>query len=111
MKTKVKCTQYCHSGHFNCGNLPASIIEQTEVLLVSRTETESTLPKRKRGKVTPVKSSKKLLVNQNLSPPHIAHDLRPTVAMSLPTRSRTRIGRKSTDDQGKFSSIKTIEES
>lgn len=36
VKAKVKRTQYRHSGHFDFGNLPASIIEQTEVPIRNR---------------------------------------------------------------------------
>ena len=43
----------------------------------------------------------KPLVNRNRSLPRIARGLRPTITMSIPTRARAQIGRKSTGDKSK----------
>ena len=85
VKAKVQCTQYYHSGHLNCSNLPSTIAEQTEIPIVSRSTSHS---KRKRGELTPAKSTKKPLINQAEPPPRM-RGLQPTSTTSLPTRART----------------------
>lgn len=56
VKAKVKCTQYCHSGHLDCFNLPSTVVEQTEVPPISRNN--STCSKQKRGELTPPSQQK-----------------------------------------------------
>lgn len=91
IKAEVKCTQYCHSGHVQCGNLPDTIAEQTEMSLAPRT-------KRKRQPATPSSkgSNKKPMVDQTKPPPR-ARGLQPSVKISLPTRSRVAEARASKD--------------
>ena len=88
VKAQVKCTQYCHFGHLDCGNLPLTIAEQTEVSIVPRDNLNSASTKRKRGDLTPVKSTKKPLINQNKPPPRM-RGLQPLLTQSLPTRARS----------------------
>lgn len=82
----MKCTQYCHSGHLNCCNLPSTVVEQTEVSLVS--QDNFTRPKQKRGELMPAKSTKKSLISQDEPPPCI-RGLRLTIKVSFPTRAQT----------------------
>ena len=60
VKAKVKYKQYCHFGHLNYFNLPSTIAKQTEIPIVSQSTFHS---KRKCGKLTPTKSTKKPLIN------------------------------------------------
>lgn len=86
VKANVKCTQYCHSGHLDCSNLPATIAEQTKVPIVLQTNPATF--KRKQGDLTPAKLTKKLLINQDKPPPHM-HGLKPTSTTSLPTQAQS----------------------
>ena len=94
-KQKVHCTQYCHSGHLACGNLPDSIAKQTEVPLVSRREEAVDNPpsKRKRQAQTPTSkpAKKRAPVDQSLPLPIFAtsRGLRPSIPTSLATRSKS----------------------
>ena len=69
VKAKVKCIQYCHSGHLDCCNLPSTVVEQTEVFFVS--QNNSTRSKQERGELTPAKSTKKSLISQDEPPPRM----------------------------------------
>lgn len=94
-KQKVHCTQYCHSGHLACGNLPDSIAKQTEVPLVSRKEEVIDYPpsKRKRQVQTPTSkpAKKRASVDQSLPPPvfSTSRGLQPSISTSLTTRSKS----------------------
>ena len=91
----MHCTQYCHSGHLACGNLPDSIAKQTEVPLVSRREEAVDNPpsKRKRQAQTPTSkpAKKRAPVDQSLPLPIFAtsRGLRPSIPTSLATRSKS----------------------
>lgn len=82
VKAKVHCTQYCHSSHLNCSNLPSTIAEQTEVPIVLRNIFFSF--KKKCGDLTPAKLAKKPLINQAEPLPRM-QGLQPTSAIFLPT--------------------------
>ncbi|MCJ1471150.1 hypothetical protein MMC07_009798 [Pseudocyphellaria aurata] len=89
VKSHVQCTQYCHSGHLDCSNLPPTIAEQTETPLVPQNnKPEPSLAKRKRGELTPAKSTKKLLLDHTKPLPRMP-GLQPTTATSLLTRARS----------------------
>ncbi len=88
IKNNVKCTQCCHPRHLKFGNLPKSLGEQTEVLLVPRTQMPADLPKRKRLAPTPTSkpAKKRPFVDQTVPPSTFATDqgLQPSVSTSLP---------------------------
>ncbi len=64
-------TQYCHAGYLEYGNLPESLAEQTEILLVLRTENHTYPLKRKPLALTPTSkpAKKQFLVDQTVFSP------------------------------------------
>ena len=82
----MKCTQYCHSGHLDCCNPPSTVVEQTEVFIVS--QNNSTCLKQKCEELTLAKSTKKSLISQD-EPPPCMQGLRPTINISLFTQAQT----------------------
>ena len=93
INNNVKCTQYCHTGHLECDNLPESLVEQTEVSLVLRTQKPVDLPKCKRLALTPTSkpAKKQSFVDETVPLPTFAksQDLQPSVYTSLATRSKS----------------------
>lgn len=81
-KNKVKCTQYCHSGHGTCDNLPDTIAEQTEMSLIPRMKRKRQMTPSFKGK------NKKPMVDQTKPSPRL-RGLQSSINIFLPTRSRS----------------------
>ena len=82
VKSHVKCTQYYHSGYWNCNNLPLTVVDQTKILFAPQNnKPEPFFSKRKRRKLTSAKLTKKALLNRD-KPLLCIRGLQPTTVTS-----------------------------
>ena len=89
----MKCTQYCHAGHLECGNLPESLAKQTEVPLIPQTQRPADPPKRGCLTLTPTSkpAKRRAFVDQTVPLPTFAkgRGLRPSMPTSLATQIKS----------------------